>query len=582
MDKVIQDNNFAIAPVADFCRIWQRQEPLQLDWYLQTQRAMGVQSLILDSVLPASAFSATIVDAVNKNHMQADFVLDVNELLDSNHIESLLEEGHTLTVLLYKPLTAEFIDRIQQLKPFIDKFRFVLMARKDWNARNTFRSIPHFMRARLYVDFPASMHPSDAFFKPQDSLQRIKKLSSDFFDQSIKSFCPNLRLYNSGSGLNIKSITSPRKFLLSSPKLTIIATSLEDIFRIANLKQLQSKPGEIEVLWARLDHQPLRAIPTIKGMSLTVFEVSAIDPTLIINKAFLQNYMATQADANLLYFIREADQDVESIILAALDNRYNYQHNLSIRNKALIVDKSAFLSVQGFDSVFRSPNICDNEFRMRLCDKLNLSFSEQNLIENRNSNFAQQVDYKILLHKHLQNCSEKLFQDKIHNNDFVASNSEKEKRVTSYYRRQALKDRYLSLFANTPKVMLMGHFAFLAEFLKPYVRRVDPRSYKLYWKIKKLLNPKSYPLYWSVREFVLKNIWRFNPKNMKWMFFKIPAVHRLRDFVLRNLWRLEPKSLGWLIYRYSFPLRKVYYFLHYQYEKRILGLHQKNQETGPC
>ena len=48
----------------------------------------------------------------------------------------------------------------------------------------------------------------------------------------------------------------------------------------------------------------------------------------------------------------------------------------------------------------------------------------------------------------------------------------------------------------------------------------------------------------------------------KAIYFPVKAY----DFSVRAYWGM---------FRLAYPFRKIYYFIHFQYEKRILGLHKR-------
>jgi hypothetical protein len=94
-----------------------------------------------------------------------------------------------------------------------------------------------------------------------------------------------------------------------------------------------------------------------------------------------------------------------------------------------------------------------------------------------------------------------------------------------------------------------------------------------------------YPLFVQPYHFLRQTVWRFLREQIwkiKYVYY-VPKVIALRLWgnVLRfqglllrlrgQLWRV--KQIYYFLFWLFFPVRKVYYFAAYQFEKRILGLY---------
>jgi hypothetical protein len=495
-------------------------------------KAFGAERVLLDRVPQASQFSEKLHEQFSNYGLSTEYVLTLQEWSQWQDKKESLEKGHHFCFLIYNPMTPDFLHEILELQNFIDQMKFVIIARKDWNFRNTFRSIPHFMREYLYVDFPLSTYAHDPFYETEEIQKILGQMSRDFRKNFTTPYCPHLRFVNTGLHCNIASISMPRKLSKTKPKLSLITRKPEQVEKLKDLSVVNEYGPQIEVLIARVAGEKTQVIPKIKNLLTTRFWVHPIDPGKDVSCSYLYNFSATQADGDILFFIDELSQ--ESIDFALKKLLQDSSSELEVKNMASgnIFNKSLFFEKGGLDPAYTDLDLAwfDLEFRIdpKTSPKRAFEFHQKEGIS-----LDKKINFELFTHKFVDSIDD--FSEQIQNNQerSLRQKEIEEKNTIPEYRWQWAKDLYFTLYRSSPKVAMEGNFSFIYRFFY----RIFRFSYHHYrmniWK----LNPRVYKIYWQIP---------YWPTRIKWFLFEI-----------------------------SFPFRKVYYFANYQYEKRILGLHRE-------
>ncbi len=491
------EQNHFVFPLTDACQQWQINHSINLDWYYKTLTSFGVKKVLLDRLRSDNPFTQQIIQDLAKQSLAREHVVTVEEWSSWQRREEDLIAGTSFTILIYKELTPNFLHDIMAYESYLSQIKFVLIVRKDWDYRGTFRSIPSFMRKNLYVDFPISTYSEDSFFAAQEIPGLLDKMEKDFQSKFKKSYTYHLGFMGQGLQANISSISSPRKLTNNRPKISIISQNVHLINQMNELKLFEKCDQRVEVLLARVAGQKTQVVSKIKNVLTTRYWVHPIDLNHSVSFSYLNNFLSTQSDGDLLLF---ADLFAMDEIKAILGQVSGNETQVAIQEGSL-VKKTDFNFVGGFDPAFTLNKYAWLDLSLRLNNSHQLESSMSKLRRHCNKDLKHQINFEVFARKNIA-----VIEKFLPLSDKAISVVKNEK--LSFY-------KTLKINLSEPWRLLYqgfndGSIFSTVSFIDGWLFFIDTHFYK-----------KSYQL-----------------------FFK-----------------------------YSYPLRKVYYFLNYQYEKRVLGLH---------
>ncbi len=545
LNKSYEHRHF-IVPTSDLCHLWQRDQEIDFKWYFSMLKAFDVKRVMLDRVPQSSDFSEKLQEQLQNYGLTTEHVLTLEEWNQWHNKRESLEKGHHFCFLIYNSVTPDFLHEILGLQEFIGQMKFVIIARKDWNFRNTFRSIPHFMRDYLYVDFPLSTYAHDPFYETAEIQEILSQMSRDFRKDFTTPYCPHLRFVNTGLQCNIASISMPRKLSKATPKLSLVTRTPEQVEKLKDLSIIKQYGNEIEILIARVAGEKTQVIPKLKNVLTTRYWVHPIDSTKEISTPHLYNFSASQADGELLFFIDDlSEQDLDAGLKKLLESSISPE-DLKVSQLPGVFEKTQFLEKGGLDPAYTDIDMAwfDLNYRVRVNptqkQKIDINQSE-------GISLNKKINFELFTHKFVDSIDD--FSEQIEKNQerSLRQKEIEKKNTIPEYRWQWAKDMYFTLYRSSPKVAMEGNFSFIYRFFYR-IYRFTYHHYRMNaWK----LNPMAYKFFWKLRY----------------------LPHKFKGWLKQAQgWMIRAK---WVLFELSFPFRKVYYFSHYQYEKRILGLHRE-------
>ncbi len=561
--------NSQIAPMSDFCRQWQQTGEIDMSWYFEQAEQFGVDKIIFNSVQLESPLFQRLKEKTLEHKMAPVYVVTTEQFCDLKNLRDHLLEGVHYTVLVYSPLSTELIYRVEGLREFLQQLSFVILARKDWNVRNCYRSVPHFMRSRLFVDFPVSIHESDPFYEPAELTSTRQKFERDFLDKKIPSFCPNLGIYNEWGKKNISHFSRPRKFLKNKPKISIVALDPNALQPLLDSKVLQNSPDDFEILITRVAGQKTKVIPKVKSVISTRYWAHPIDADKNVSPKVLANFTACQADGDILLFLDpKVENNIDGLFSALLSGEANLG-KLLVRKGLFVFQREDFLKWGGFNELFTTWDADRIHLQDSLYPEL-VSESETKNLGPVLGRVANSCDQLLLAHH---------FADRIEDFSFldgVAPTSKnliekQQDRENKRYEMDDLKKQYRSLLIETPAMALRSRLQIILQFYKLYAWRVSPLRLRHYYR----KNLWRYNFVHHFYHFCRKHSWKVSPLRLR-HYIRLYYWH-LNPWSYRITWQIRylPRRIYWIVFKIAFPLRKIYYFGQFQYEKRILGLHRK-------
>ncbi len=554
--------------MSDICRQWQQNGQIDMDWYFELAERFGSQKIIFNSVQIESPLFNRLKEKTKEHQLAPVYVVTAEQFLEIKKLQEHLNEGVHYTILIYSPLSTEMICLVDKMQAYLSQLSFVILARKDWNVRNCYRSVPHFMRSRLYVDFPVSIHESDPFYEPAELTSTRQNFEKDFLDHDIPSFCPNLGLYNEWGKKNISHFSKPRKLLKTKPKVSIIALDPDKLKPLLNSKVLQKSPEDFEILITRVAGQKTKVIPKIKAVTSTRYWAHPIDSGKQVSEKVLANFTASQADGDILVFLDSQNEDnLDGLFSVLLAGDVNFG-KLLIRKNLFVFSKQGFFSAGGFDDLLTS---WDAD-RIRLQNTLYSSLLTEEQTKNIGTvlkSVENSCDQLLLAHR---------FADRIEDFGFLAGGAPKTQELMQKkiyeevfgYHKDDLKQAHKVIYQSSVGVAVEGSLKRTLDFVLRYLQLHAWRLSPLRIRHQLRVNYWQYNIFHHAYHFIKMHRWRLNPLSYAWIY-KITYWFRYLPQRVYGWW----VQGYWLAYRVAFPLRKIYYFLHFQYEKRILGLHSK-------
>ncbi len=566
-----QSHHSLVAPTGHLSQSWDIHSSLRIDSFLSWAQDFNYKKVIFYEIALNSPLFFEINKKVKASGLTPVYVITSSQFVNSSKIIDWIHEGVEFTLVFNCSLPPEVIAKVQAMGALADKLKFVLLARKDWNLRNAYRSFPYQFRDRLYVDFPSSLYPGDPFHSVDEIKDLQNELEGDFSGEKIKSYCPELARYSRTSAWNVAEISAPPLLESHQPKISIVVTSQADFDWIAQSRIIQERAPELELIVTQVgneSNQPLTQIHSLHTKQIWVQPFQAKRP---ISRALLYNMATQSAQGKFIIFVNKSSlRLLEPILEEVLEDRSDELRFLRDHQVNLFKTR-IFKSIGGFDWLLSTDlaQWFDVAFRY-------LSFEANN---PKNENFAsdffkmdptndlEKADRQTLYLKNIKFSDWPGFK-----RDYSWDNPEstflsREKKRHLYYRFLDIWINYKSLYKSSFQVALEGNLRFvflpfilLSSFVKRYLWIFLPTTYPFFWKMRACMI--------RARDIIFSQIWRLRPSSYRFYW-------RIRDSFSRNLWRLSPRNMGWFLFKIAYPLRKIYYFASYQFEKRVLGLHKR-------
>jgi hypothetical protein len=595
--------------MSDICGQWQRQGDVTLDWFFQQARLFGEKKVVFNSVALDSPLFNKLREKTQEFALTPEYVITEDQFCQAESLVENLQMGVHYTLLVYSPLSTQTVTRMTHLQKYLEQMKFVILARKDWNVRNCFRSVPHFMRQRLCVDFPTSLHDSDPFFAPAELAAVRAQLSQDFLDQEVSEFCPDLGVYNEWGRKNVSHFSQPRKFLRHKPKVSIITTDPQKLATLVSCDALLKEPEAFEILLSGVAGHKVQASTKIPGVVMTRYSAYPIEPNQPISEKTLLNYLASQSDGEMLVFLDPVPiRNVDALFSRLLESTEN-PSVFFVRQGHYAFARATFCATGGFDELLSG---WDAE-RLRLRQFMDAHGYSKDGIFSLEASLAaiNEPGDQLLLTGRLASVIEDF--------TFLSGDSSSESAAgrnpmaseERRYRREEFKEKYRTLLHSTPRAAVEGHLKLLLTPLLILYEKMIHYTRLHGWRVSRR----------QMEHYIRPFFWRLNPWSYSWMWRLQGAPQRVYGYAVRGYWqirRVQGRAYAGLIrfywqirrvqglayagltrfywdsrcaldhayagvmrfywqrvFRWTYPMRKVYYFLHFQYEKRILKLHRK-------
>ena len=415
--------NQVVAPMAEIWRLWEREKKVTLPWFFELLQGLIDPRPILYFTDMESSFFQALHQEFKQRDICPEYIIPADDFFKTGSLSELLEEGGHLSVLIFKPLGPEVIEKIKSLESFIHQLKFVVLARKDWNVENTYRSIPHFMRSRLYVDFPMSLRPTrpshggglllqwcfdtfrrklyekfgmatklyrkfglqDPFLSPREWVPMVETFKKQFPGFPVRSYCPNLFLYSEFLSSNVSHFSGPRKLNSKKKYLSCIFQDSREFEALMHSKTMIQNSDQVEILLAQTNEKTEPVSTPISGsisdsipgsipeglpdsISIHPYLVHPQDPGKPVSKALVNNFLAGQATGRYLLFLdKEVLKNPEGFLDAVFKESFD-EFEFLIREKVMIFRRDDFLKMGGFDILFTNKSLLwlDSSFRYSL------------------------------------------------------------------------------------------------------------------------------------------------------------------------------------------------------------------------
>ena len=469
-------------PVRELWQNWESGRDLNLPWFFETLE--GFEDI--RPIVPFTDFESDFFKALKlefqKRKIKAEYLITADDFFKLDSVPGLLAEELCLSIVIFKPLGLEVVQKIKSMEKFMDQLKFILLVRRDWKYENTYRSLPYFIRPELFVDFPLSLASKMGFsklFGPGFLLKFYGRMAGDRFpffsidecwdiiqsfkqlfpDNHLSSYCPNLLFYDEFLDYNISHMELESSSHESSKpgencKLSIIVED-QNLFKdiVESLdSRFSQNPVQIEILtWG---FQPQADI--FQKISVRPCQVVVKDSRKVLSKAVVNNFLATKAVGEFLFFAdRESFESFGSLLNFLFESSLPTSSGISktalteenkkpgnnqwdksfdefdflFHKKTMIFEKKKFLKTGGFDPLFSVPFLVwfDILFRYSSGGKkayLKDSFSSKYFLpKNHYEKKGGRLEKSFLFHKYL--CEE----------SFISSFGKSERKSPSFLKK---------------------------------------------------------------------------------------------------------------------------------------------------
>lgn len=518
----------------------------------------------------------------------------LDEFSLSDQVTEQISRGSHFAIAIDREPSAAAVERMISTMPQLSNLSYVVIGRKDWRFKDTFRSLPHFIRSRLFLDFPVSLHESDPFYSPAELAAILDELKTNCGLGDIRSFSPHFHLRRELLGANIIAVSGPAQAFATKPELSIVAPDPDVANQLASSKSLRELGHRVEVVVPRIIGRETKLLHSIQGVPVSHVWLHLEDPAgrFPEMEAHLRNWGARYALGKSILFADGETLGHLDRILDRLLAKGDSEKEILRSGLAVLVESEAFRGAGGFDPLYCYFGLGEAEFLHRYLNGLRPEAEDEALakfLRERIRGSHAGVGLGLFYHQYFDHFFFRYF--------FPSSSSalpgeegpEKGPPLRNHfrYRMEQSRDAYLSLYKASPKVALAGNIQLLLRpyhWIKPHAWRLKMPVYPLIVKpfhgIKLHAWKLRVPAYWihrnSVQAFhrAKRHAWRLRaPVAVPYHFLRQHAwkLKLALHFLKSNVWRV--KQIYHFLFWMFFPVRKVLYFCEYQYEKRVLGLY---------
>lgn len=396
----------------------------------------------------------------------------IDEFALSNDFgEEFLKEGHLAVVIDREP-SAAAVEKMIALRPCSGRLSYIVVGRKDWRFRDTFRSLPHFVRPQLFLDFPVSIHRTDPFFAPAELSAILDELNASSGIEGIRSFCPHFHLRRELLKANVIAVTAPNQAAGFAPKLSIVATDPALVSQLASAGLSREFRDRIEVVLPRVIGQETQSIESPPELAVSHVWLHLEDSQSHFPEieAHLRNWGARHARGEYILFADGETPAGLDGLLGALFLEEKTEKAILGSALGILVRADGFREAGGYDPLYCRFGFGDAEFLYRylrgmrpegedaglakyLRDRLRVSHGGLGL----NLFYLQYFDFSFF--RYFLSATAGLGES--------GGQEEGDSRLRNQfrYRMEQSRDAYLSIYKASPRVAFEGNIQVL---LKPY------------------------------------------------------------------------------------------------------------------
>ncbi len=586
--------NQIVAPMTEIRHLWEREKKVTLPWFFDVLQGLTGSRPILSFVDIKSAFFQALHQEFKQKKLCPEYIIPIDDFFNIESLSGLLEKDHVhLSLLIFKPLGPEIIEKIKSVEKFIHQLKFVILARRDWNVENTYRSIPHFMRSRLYVDFPMSLcpgktpqwvhhlsqndfgafikklyrkfWPEDPFFMPHEWVPMTESFKRQFPWFPVRSYCPNLFLYGESSSPNVSHFSVPDRGTQGAGihkkcRLSIISKDLKVPEALRHSKTIVRNPDQVEMLLAQTDGKT-EFIPG--SISIHHHRVHPQTSGKPVSKALVNNFLAGKARGEYLWFLdKESAKNPEDILSAIFKESFD-EFGFLIQKKAMLFRRDDFLKMGAFDILLTHKSLLwfDSVFRY-------------SLLKDRDFNFKKSV----FLKTQIPGLPKTHLSEKTHTPS--PRNKMKNKRLFLEFESQWNIISHKYACEEKFRLCLAGLVSLVFPEGK-YGGNSGRTGFNIYtdpaWFF--LFDSSENPMKAQRGLFCFQNSLRRHSLRKKYLKMILTPILIITSLYNKGrglciLWLYKVHSLVLCLF---YLLRTIYCFLEFQYEKRLSGLHLKGK-----
>lgn len=573
---------------------------------LEQARYFGKKHILLASDDCKAAHFPRLEQNIFDKGLAPQRLISLEEFAVSEEITGQIERGYHFVLAIDREPSAAAIEKMISTKAHLARFTYVVIGRKDWRFKDAYRSLPHFVRPRLHLDFPVSIHHSDPFYSPAEVGAILDELNGSSGFAAPVSFSPHFGLRRELLRANIIAVSGPETMSGPAPKISVVTTNPEAVNRLASLSEFSELAAGVEFVVSRVIGQ--QTVP-VHPVSVPVFHVwlhledsAGAFPEI---GAELRNWGAQYARGKFLLFADEAEPEALATLIRRVLFLGEGGEEIVRAGEGMMLASGRFREAGGFDPLFFRFGLGEAELLHRYLGGLSLATGDLRLadyLRRKIKGAHRALGAGLFFHQYFDETFLQYFSPSA--SETVAMEREGGSRLRNQvrYRLEQSRDAYLGIYKASPRVALEGHVQILLKpyhWIKPYAWLLKMPVYPLivqpYHRIKLhawLLKMPVYPLVVQPYHFLRLYAWRpfrEHAWRVKYIYyFAKVALFRLWGLLLRvwglllrlyglllrlrgQLWRI--KQVYYFFFRLLFPIRKIYYFAEYQFEKRILGLY---------
>jgi hypothetical protein len=574
---------------------------LELSWFFGKRHVLlAVEDCSPDSI-------ARVEERIDQRGLISQYYVTLEEFTSCEQVAARFSRGAYLVVVIDREPSAAAVERMITTRLDMGRLAYVVIGRKDWRFRDTFRSLPHFIRSHLFLDFPASIHRSDSFYSPSELVPIIDELKASSGFTAPPSFDPHVRLRKELLRVNVIAVSGPTSISDQVPDVSVVASDPDTLGWLAAWDRFSELGKKVELVVPRVigqESEPLNFVGAEVSHLWLHLSDSAGHPLEV--EAHLRNWGARYARGKFLIFADGASPEALAKILGDLLMPEATAVELLRLGLGIVVEADRFREVGGYDPLYFLFRFGEPEFLYRYLggishDGLDAKLAE--FLKGKTLGPHGNIGAGLFFHQYFDYALFQFFSSASSAAIGAGNDAGLPLRSRFRYRIEQSRDAYLGIYKASPRVALDGHIQILLKpyhWIKPYAWLLKMPVYPLvvqpYHRIKLhawLLKMPVYPLVVQPYHFLRQNAWRLKfvyyfIKVFLWrlwglcLFFRGKLLWcrgqlmRLHGQLMRlkgQLWRI--KQVYYFLFWLFFPIRKIYYFSAYQFEKRVLGLYDR-------